>query len=361
MYAVLSGDAHLDLGSIGIPDGLTRVVSVEAGGITAAVSEYQGAAIRDLPQVQRLGHLLVHQQVLEQLLERAADRELLPIKFGTVLSGEDEVRALLTRYRAPLLAALQDVGGAVEVDLSATWDVPSVLQAAASEPALAELRATLQSPEDATSRSSEDDTEMRVRAGKLAYETLERKREEYRRHVVEQLVPLVRDAEPNPIPSDDVVLNVAFLVDRAQISQFDDLVERLGAELEDRLSFRYVGPLPPYSFATVQISRPDPSEIEAARELLALGDIVTKEELRGRYRELAAQAHPDRNQHDMQSQARFQEFVSAYNALDRYTRGQDAGGDDTGRESRFDLRPNAVASALLLEIRRADMAGPLDA
>jgi hypothetical protein len=179
--------------------------------------------------------------------------------------------------------------------------------------------------------------------------------------VVGELVPLVRDAEPNPVPSDDVVLNVAFLVDQAQLSHFDSCLERLGAEFENRLSFRYVGPLPPYSFATVHVARPDASEIEAARERLGLGDSATQDELRARYRELAAQAHPDRNPNDMQSQERFQDLVSAYNALDGYMQGQYEVGSNAGRESRIDLRPEAVAGALLLEIERADMSGPLDA
>ena len=343
LYAVTTGDAHLDLGPIGVPDGRSEVFSIHEAGLAAVVSEYPGDSGRDLPQAQMLRRLLVHQQVLEKLI---TDHAILPVKFGTVPRSPNEVRLLLSRYQALLEASLRDVGGAVEIDLSASWDLPAILQEASHEPALAAMRRRHSGAEEANAA---------IEMGKRVHGTVERKREEYRRRVVNEMLPCVRDAEPNPIPTDDIVLNVAFLVDRVQVAEFDRTLDRLAEEFGDRLSFRYVGPLPPYSFATVHVVRPLASEIARAREVLGLGESVTAAELRDRYREMAARMHPDRNPGDRQAQAAFQTLVAAHDTVARYLEAQRAAHTQATPAARYDLRPESVSAALLLEITRAEL------
>jgi len=50
-----------------------------------------------------------------------------------------------------------------------------------------------------------------------------------------------------------MVLNCAFLVDRAHEREFDDLTEDLGQKYTDRLKFKYVGPVAPFNFAELVI------------------------------------------------------------------------------------------------------------
>lgn len=346
LYAVVAGQSTHDVGSIGLPDGTTPVFSVAGNGLSAIVSRYNGAPFTDLPRAEVLTRLLIHQQVLEHI---TASSPVLPIKFGSMLDSTDEVIALLARYHSRLIAALEDVGDSVEIDLSATWDVDAVLQEIAREPALAQLAAS------AEGSSSEETLGTRVQIGKLAQEILERRREELRRRLVGDLVRYTRDAEPNPIPSDDVVLNVAFLVERAELRAFEGAVDRLGDELGDRLTFRYVGPLPPYSFATVEIARPNSDEIEAARVMLGLPEQATRAELRAAYRRLAAELHPDRAPNDPTAPERFTALANARDTLEHYFGGQQTSTEEVKDHSSYYLGREAVSGALLLQINRTEM------
>jgi hypothetical protein len=47
---------------------------------------------------------------------------------------------------------------------------------------------------------------------------------------------------------DQMLVNVAFLVDRARVERFDEAAAKLAEELGPDLRFKYVGPLPPFHF-----------------------------------------------------------------------------------------------------------------
>jgi hypothetical protein len=46
--------------------------------------------------------------------------------------------------------------------------------------------------------------------------------------------------------------NLAFLVERDRVPEFSTAVAALDGEVADRIELRYVGPLPPYSFADAE-------------------------------------------------------------------------------------------------------------
>jgi hypothetical protein len=345
VYAVMRGEPHLRLGPSGLPDGATAVSGVSTAGLTAVVSEYQGPALEDLSRADVLRALLIHQRVLEGAMGEGA---LIPVKFGTVLRSVDDVRNSLVRFHARLADAFTEVGDAVEIDLSATWDEEAVLADIGRDSELGSGRQNANGPPG-------EALEERIRVGSQVAELLEQRRDHYRQRAVTDLVPLARDVQPNPLPTEDLVFNLAFLVEREDLPRFEGAVDRLGEELGERLAFRYVGPLPPHSFATVEMIYPNPSEIESARGVLGLGDRVTPAELRRAYRDLAAEYHPDRNQGDPAASERFNELTGAHEILDRYIRGRR---ETVGRPNEnhvHELTSNAVAGTVLLEIVRADV------
>jgi hypothetical protein len=345
LYAVMAGEHILDLGPCGVPDGTTEVVSVAAHGHTAVVSAYEGLRFTELTREDVLRRLVVHQRVIELVNDESS---VLPARLGTVLSSEDEVRMVLRRFQQPLAVALREVDGAVEIDLSATWDMTAIFADIAQEPAVAALASAVDRGE------ADENLAARVRVGMLVQEATEKRREQYRRRIVGDVVSFTRDAQPNPQVTDDMVVNVALLVERSELPNFDAAVDRLGEELGDRLSFRYVGPLPPYSFATVDVVRPDPNTVESARRVLALGERCSKADLQSAYRRLAAEAHPDRNTGDRDASERFASLTSARDTLDEYFSGQPVNEMHTDSTFEYDLSPVSVAQSLLLRISRSD-------
>ena len=50
-----------------------------------------------------------------------------------------------------------------------------------------------------------------------------------------------------------MIVNGAFLVDRAKTDDLDRLVEAMDAEGAERLLFKLVGPVPPYNFVNLDL------------------------------------------------------------------------------------------------------------
>jgi hypothetical protein len=345
LYAILAGEVPHALEPIGLPDGAGDVATVAAEGLAAVVSRYDGPPFSDLMRADVLDRLVIHQRVIEGVM---GSRSVLPAKFGTVLPSPAAVHAVLGHFRARFAAALAEVEDAVEVNLSATID----LRAAFAE-IVQEVEDAAPARTDASEVPGEAPGE-RLRIGMLVRQALERRRDGYRRRVVSDLVPFAYDAQPSPLPSEEVVCNVAFLVGRDQVDRFDAAVARLADAYADRLAFRYVGPLPPYSFAMVELARPDPREIESARKALGLGVRISEAALRAGYRQLATQSHPDRNPTGCGGQRGFTQLTAAYGVLAGYIHRQRSDVDQPDGDRQYDLAPETVAETALLEIVRAD-------
>ena len=76
--------------------------------------------------------------------------------------------------------------------------------------------------------------------------------EECRLDFMEGLKGIAADSKELNLFSDRLVLNAAFLVDRANMDEFSDEVERLGNRYE-YLKTRYSGPWSPYNFVDIHI------------------------------------------------------------------------------------------------------------
>ena len=66
------------------------------------------------------------------------------------------------------------------------------------------------------------------------------------------MLPLAERAAELRLHDDDMVLNRAFLVRRDTEPSFDAAMERVAERFADRMEFRYVGPVPPFNFVTLQ-------------------------------------------------------------------------------------------------------------
>ncbi len=269
-------------------DGRSPVSILGRDGVGCIVSDYQGPPLETLSREAMVGLLLDHQRVVERVMR---DATVLPVRFGTTLAGRDEVRALLRQNRAALVEALAAVGDKVELDVAATWDMDRVLREIGQEPVVAQAR-------EALLAKGQPSMEERVRLGQLVKGVMDRRRERYRSLMIEQLGPLSLDTASNALVSDELVMNVAFLVARSRQAVFDEAVHQLDRRLAGEITFRVVGPLPAYSFQTVQVDRLAPDQLEEACRALGLPRACSEEAVRQAYRRRAAevQARPGGDQ-----------------------------------------------------------------
>ena len=64
-----------------------------------------------------------------------------------------------------------------------------------------------------------------------------------------------REVAVSTPPTDMTILKASFLVDKQAIERMDRAMERLYDPMEQRMELEYVGPLPPYSFTSLQQSK----------------------------------------------------------------------------------------------------------
>ena len=300
---------------MGIPGlgGAGPVYTMAHQGLSCVVSDYRGREFGSMSKEEVVHCLLSHQVVVEHVM---TEHTVLPVKFGTLLATSDEVRDLLAQGYHQFIDALAWFQDKVEVEVAATWDTGQVLQEISNEDDIVRAREAI------ASRPGQQTLDERIHLGQMVKASMDRRRDSYRERMIDFLKPLAIDVQPNALVSDQMVMNVAFLVEKANQEQFDARVTQLNDIFHDQIDFRIIGPLPPYSFATVEIARPSPEKMEEARQLLHLGEVISEPEVRRAYRQLAAETHPDRKPGDELAKARFTKLRQASDLLIAYCRGQ---------------------------------------
>lgn len=277
--------------------GVGPMAAVEAGPLAAVVGPDSAPPPRGKEELLR--RLLHHQEVIEAVMRHG---DVLPARFGTVASA-GEVRRLLDCSYDRLGRELDRFAGLVQMEVSATWDLASTIAAVAAEPAIVATReAAAAAPDPAAAR---------LALGQQVAARLAERRAEHEQWLRSTLAGLARDLQSNPLLSDELALNVAVLVERGRLGDLDAALSRFDEATGGRLQVRVVGPLPPYSFATVGVERFDAGRLRAARELLGIDGELTEAAVVAGYRRRSVRLHPDRHPGDADASARFAALAAA--------------------------------------------------
>jgi Gas vesicle synthesis protein GvpL/GvpF len=218
----------------------TRVRLVDRGALAALVSTL--AADRT-PGTR--ADLEAHQRVLASAIEHGT---VVPMRFGVVVDGEDTIREVLGRNEKQLEGLLQTLDGHVQMAVKAFYVGDALVRAVvASKPELARRSAQLQRLPEARSHGA------RVQLGEEVAALAAAARERDERALLDQLAPFASDVVTEPAADDRTALSAQLLVRRERRGKLDDAIAKLRAELDGRIAFRYVGPMPPYSFADIEL------------------------------------------------------------------------------------------------------------
>jgi hypothetical protein len=217
-----------------------RVRLMEHAGLAALVSDVSTDHLAAAREVR------AHWRVLDEASESCT---VLPVRFGTVMETEDAVRErLLEPNGERLQGLLRELDGRVQLVLKGEYDEPQLMREVVQQSAaVADLRDRLRAvPAEAGYYD-------RIRLGELVAQHVDQRRAEDTRIALETLEPLSVAAREDEIRQADSAFNISFLVDRDGLDAFNQGVRELAAALGDRIALRYVGPLPPYSFADVEL------------------------------------------------------------------------------------------------------------
>jgi hypothetical protein len=172
---------------------------------------------------------------------------ILPLRFGTIAPDEAALRGCIAGNRAAFREALRGIEGRVELGLKASWRKESIFSDIVERDlSLRAMRDRLQT------RPAGETYYERIELGRRVEAALAVRRAAEQSAILAELSPLAERHESLRTHDEDMILNHAFLVPLAAEPGFDAAVARLAERSGNRLEFRYVGPVPPFNFVTLQ-------------------------------------------------------------------------------------------------------------
>lgn len=341
LYGFIQAEREMVFTCPGI-EGEGEVSTIVDDGLAAVVSSVSSSHYTALDRAQAAQHLLAHQRTIEHIMSEFA---ILPAKFGSVLPDRAHVRHALRQGRALFEDALEGLGGRVQMEILVLWELKSVFEQIGQEPAILSKKRAL------GGRSADEIKAVQVAVGRLVKESLERRRQATQGTIQANLDRVAEDVISNPLRNDSMVANFALLLEEEDLQTLDEALASLDESFDGELEFRRIGPLPAYSFATVEVDVPEIGAIDAARRRLNLGEKVPIKDIRTGYHMIAKAEHPDHHLGSEEAGQEMTELTEAYQLLMRYAESQALPRD---AEDSFicSFAPAEIENTLLISLKR---------
>ena len=293
--------------------GIGRVYTVSYQDISAVVSDTEMFDCAHILKDVIARRLIGHQKVIEEIMP---EHTVIPMRLGMTVSNENEVRDILDKGYNLIKDIFKKIDGKIEIDVVATWsDFVSILKEVGEDKEVKELKVAILS---GAKKVTVDD---QMKIGLMIKNHMERKREEYALRIQTALNGMGERIKTHELMDEKMVANFAFLIDKQMQEDFYKKIEELNAGFNEKLNFRCVGPLPPYSFYTLEVKKMQFEEIDWARKKLSLNDFATKYEIKKAQQAKALSFHPDRNPDIPETERKFNEAIKAYKILWEYCQG----------------------------------------
>lgn len=242
LYAIIANPEAREFKVRGIGERGDRVYTINYRRLAAVVSD---SPVIEYDNSRR--NMMAHTLVLDEVME---EFDLLPVRFGTVAPDAGSVtrRVLAPRYEE-FTYSLGQIENRVELGLKAFWyEGAAFAEVVREHETIRKLRDALQG------RSLEETYYERIRLGEEVGKALALHRARDEEMILSRIRPHVHKIRTNKIISDRMVLNAAFLVDKAKERDVDAVVQTLDEEFTDRLMFKYVGPVAAYNFVNIVVN-----------------------------------------------------------------------------------------------------------
>jgi hypothetical protein len=310
MWLGLPAPSEMKLDIAGMDQEMLYIIPHQ--GIAAVVSDAFPIMWSDLPRETVFSYLTTHQGAIESVMKRY---EIVPVKFGTYLPNENLIHQVMKTEYDTILFCLVEMANQVEMDVVVLWrDLANLFKKMAETPIVDDIK-RLMAKAGPDQRHS-----LQIQAGKRVKAILDSMNIDYAKEVMDALKLVSLACQPHEVKDDVMILNCAFLVEKHRMDEFEKQIDALDNRHYNQFTFRVIGPLPPYSFKTLEIERPNVSDVENAQALFSLGKTATEFEIKTRYREMAKTLHPDRFPKDPAAQNRFESLNKAYEVLKNYCR-----------------------------------------
>lgn len=234
------------------------------------------------------------------------DATVLPARFQTVLPNEAAAAGLLTQYRDSLIKSLREFGDLIEFEISIRWDIGEIVRNILSQGDLTGVGGS--NTEHGTARALEV--------------TIGEKRANLGAYIRTALGSIALDVIDIQTTAQDVLCHHTILLEKCGEAALFDLLRQIDQCSIGKVSTSCVGPLPPCSFASVELRVGDFETVEAARRALDLAAVIDAEEIRRAYHHALKTHHPDLNEQAESNTEAISSLRNAFELLSQIADGQ---------------------------------------
>jgi len=286
----------------------TEIYAIPFQDIAAIVSETNILAI-DYSDRESLGHLLVrHQKTIEELMGIGFNM-IIPMELGTIVNSTEKVLKILSNGYNLIRDTFLKAENLIEIDLVATWaDFQNTLNEIALHPDIVAIKDDFRNKSDLLTRADQ------MKVGILVQDKLKAKNATVELDIMEAMTVIGVDIKTHEVMNDQMITNSAFLIKRSHQETFEQLIDELDEKYKGLLNFKLVGPLPCYSFYTLEIDELNPGNVEKARIVLGLKEKTTESDIKKAYLTKARLFHPDTNMGIIDNK-KFNRVNNAYHTL----------------------------------------------
>lgn len=267
----------------------TGIYTIAYQNISAIVSERENVPFDYLDR-ETLGHLLVdHQKTIEDMMGKGFNM-LMPMRLGTMVNSKEEVFKILANGHDLIVDTLNKIEYLTEIDMVVTWaDFQAVIKEIACHPDILAMKEEIMKKGEMISQTDQ------IKIGMLIEEKFKEKNTAVELDILNALSTFCTDIKMHEVMNDQMISNSAYLIDRNKKEKFEQVLDRLDEEYKGMLNFKMVGPLPCYSFYTLEVKELNPEHISQAKKELGLSETTTEAEIKKAYQEKAKEFHPDVN------------------------------------------------------------------
>jgi len=307
IYGIIGASKKINFGPVGISGKGDIVYTIPYQDIAALVSSSPSLAYNSVPKETLVRYLALHQAVIEGVMKNYT---VIPMKFGTIARDEEEVEKILESGYFKFKDILGRMDDKIELEMVALWNnLNSTLKEIGKEERIKKFK------EKIAAKPAEKILSAKIELGKMVKSLLDERRNKIGGQIMDELKKWVIDFHNHEVLDDTMIMNTAFLMNKYREKDFDQVIDHLNKKYKDKINFRIIGPLPPYSFSTLELKRIKFEKVKEAVKIFDLGEETTLPEIKQTYRNLTRRFHPDRNPQDPNAQKRFEKISEAYHTL----------------------------------------------
>jgi pyruvate-formate lyase len=194
-------------------------------------------------------NLMMHQQAVSLVMKK--NDTVIPVSFGNVFHSKEDVAVLLENLYPQFEKLFPEIKGKVELGLKVIGKKEWLESKVSEDASIEKMAQAVKGKSEAASYYE------RIQLGGAAQKLVTSLQKETERDIFHPLKELAEASKVNDPIGEKMLLNAAFLVDREKEAAFDQKVNELHDQWEDRVEFNYSGPWPAYNFVNIRLKVED--------------------------------------------------------------------------------------------------------